>query len=453
MTFSALDSALTGPLFATREMRDVFSDAARIAAMLRVEAALARAEAKAGLVPKGLATAIARITAADFDLAEIGARTVDAGVPSIPFLKALEKKLPEGMARGLHLGATSQDLIDTALVLQMAAAFDLVAADLAAGLAGLARLAKAHRKTPCIGRSYGQHAAPITFGATVAGWLTGLSAQATSLPEVRGRALAASLGGPVGTLAGLGDKAEIVAAAFAADLGLRAPLVAWHTARGNLAAVGAWLALLTGALAKMATDVVFLSATEVGEVAEAPAEGRGGSSAMPHKRNPVSATVILAAHAAAAGHVTTLLNAMPAAQQRPAGAWQAEWHALPQLFGLASGALREARRIADGLVVDAGKMRANIDLTGGLIFADAAATALAPKLGRDEAHALVRQAIERATATGTSFQSVLVEAAGSAAIATVFDLTPAIGAGAAATDRAIAEANAARRALKLGKDA
>jgi 3-carboxy-cis,cis-muconate cycloisomerase len=293
----------------------------------------------------------------------------------------------------------------------------------------------------------------MTFGATVAGWLTGLSAQATSLPEVRGRALAASLGGPVGTLTGLGDKAEIVAAAFAADLGLRAPPVAWHTARGNLAAVGAWLALLTGALAKMATDVVFLSATEVGEVAEAPAEGRGGSSAMPHKRNPVSATVILAAHAAAAGHVTTLLNAMPAAQQRPAGAWQAEWHALPQLFGLASGALREARRIADGLVVDAGKMRANIDLTGGLIFADAAATALAPKLGRAEAHALVRKAIERATTTGTSFQSVLAEAAGSAAIATVFDLTPACGAGAAATDRAIAEANAARRALKPGKDA
>jgi 3-carboxy-cis,cis-muconate cycloisomerase len=434
-------------------MRDVFSDAARVTAMLRVEAALARAEAKAGLVPKGLATAIARITAADFDVTEIGARTADAGVPSIPFLKALEKKLPEGMAGGLHLGATSQDLIDTALVLQMAAAFDLVAADLAAVLAGLSRLAKTHRKTPCIGRSYGQHAAPITFGATVAGWLTGLSAQATSLPEVRGRALAASLGGPVGTLAGLGDKAEIVAAAFAADLGLRAPPVAWHTARGNLAAVGAWLALLTGALAKMATDVVFLSATEVGEVAEAPAEGRGGSSAMPHKRNPVSATVIIAAHAAASGHVVTLLNAMPAAQQRPAGAWQAEWHALPQLFGLASGALREARRIAEGLVVDAGKMRANIDLTGGLIFADAAATALAPKLGRAEAHALVRNAIERATATGTSFQSVLVEAAGSAAIATVFDLTPAVSAGAAATDRAIAEANAARRALKPGKDA
>jgi 3-carboxy-cis,cis-muconate cycloisomerase len=453
MTFSALDSALTGPLFATEEMRAVFSDAARIAAMLRVEGALARAEAQAGLAPKSLAREIAEISAADFDLSEIGARTAEAGVPSIPFLKALEARLPDDAARGLHFGATSQDLMDTALVLQMGAAFDLVATNLAAVLAGLARLAKAHRKTPCIGRSYGQHAAPITFGATVAGWLTGLSAEARSLPEIRERALVASLGGPVGTLASLGDKAEAITAAFAANLGLRAPPVTWHTARGSLAAVGAWLALLTGALAKMATDVVFLSATEVGEVMEAPAEGRGGSSAMPHKRNPVSATVIIAAHAAASGHVVTLLNAMPAAQQRPAGAWHAEWHALPALFGLASGALREARRIAEGLVVDAKKMRANIDLTGGLIFADSAATALAARLGRAEAHAAVKQAITRAGATGTTFRSALADPADSATIAAIFDLTPAVNAGAAITDRAIDEANAVRRALKPRKEA
>jgi 3-carboxy-cis,cis-muconate cycloisomerase len=453
MTFSALDSDLTGPLFATQEMRAVFSDAARIAAMLRVEGALARAEAQAGLVPKKLAREIERISVGDFDLAEIGARTADAGVPSIPFLKALEAKLPAGAARGLHFGATSQDLMDTALVLQMGAALDLVTTELAAVLAGLAPLAKGHRKTPCIGRSYGQHAAPITFGATVAGWLTGLSAQAQSLPEIRERALVVSLGGPVGTLAGLGDKAEAITAAFAAGLSLRAPAVAWHTARGNLAAVGAWLALLTGALAKMATDVVFLSATEVGEVAEAPAEGRGGSSAMPHKRNPVSSTVIIAAHAAASGHVVTLLNAMPAAQQRPAGAWHAEWHALPALFGLASGALREARRIAEGLVVDAKKMRANIDLTGGLIFADAAATALAARLGRAEAHAAVKQAIARAGATGTTFRSALAESTDSATIAAIFDLTPAVNAGAATTDRAIDEASAMRRALKPRKEA
>jgi 3-carboxy-cis,cis-muconate cycloisomerase len=453
MTFSALDSALTGPLFATQEMRAVFSDAARIAAMLRVEGGLARAEAQAGLVPKKLAREIERISVGDFDLAEIGARTADAGVPSIPFLKALEAKLPAGAARGLHFGATSQDLMDTALVLQMGAALDLVMTDLAAVLAGLARLAKGHRKTPCIGRSYGQHAAPITFGATVAGWLTGLNAQARSLPEIRERTLVASLGGPVGTLAGLGDKAEAVTAAFAANLGLRAPPVTWHTARGNLAAVGAWLALLTGALAKMATDVVFLSATEVDEVAEAPAEGRGGSSAMPHKRNPVSSTVIIAAHAAASGHVVTLLNAMPAGQQRPAGAWHAEWHALPALFGLASGALREARRIAEGLVVDAKKMRANIDLTGGLIFADAAATALAARLGRAEAHAAVKQAIARAGATGTTFRSALAESADGATIAAIFDLAPAVNAGAATADRAIDEANAARRALKPRKEA
>ena len=204
-----------------------------------------------------------------------------------------------------------------------------------------------------------------------------------------------------------------------------------------------------GALAKMATDVVFLSATEVAEVAEGAATGRGGSSAMPHKRNPVSATVILAAHAAAPGHVTTLLTALAAANQRPAGAWQAEWHALPALFGLASGALREGRRIAERLAIDTRRMRANLDMTGGLLFADAAAAALAPKLGRDAAHALVAAASATVRDTGTLLRDVLAEdeRVTPDLIAAAFDLAPAIDAAAAATDRALREAATARRAL------
>jgi 3-carboxy-cis,cis-muconate cycloisomerase len=193
-----------------------------------------------------------------------------------------------------------------------------------------------------------------------------------------------------------------VADAFAEELGLGAAPIAWHARRARMAEVGAWLAILIGALAKMAMDVAHLASTEVGEVAEPYVPGRGGSSAMPHKRNPVSSTVILAAHAGAPGHVTTLLTAMAAAHERPAGLWHAEWHALPQLFGLTSGALREARALAEGLEVDADRMRTNIDATRGLLFADAVAARLAPELGREAGHTLVEHAAGEVRATGAS---------------------------------------------------
>jgi 3-carboxy-cis,cis-muconate cycloisomerase len=266
---------------------------------------------------------------------------------------------------------------------------------------------------------------------------------ANDYPRVRRLALAASLGGPVGTLATLGEKGPAVAEDFAAELGLEATAIAWHTSRYRIAATGAWLAILVGSLAKMATDVVHLSSTEVGEVSEPHAAGRGGSSAMPHKRNPVSSTVILAAHAASSGLAGTLIASMAAADQRPAGAWHAEWHALPQLFGLASGALREARALAEGLVVDASRMRANLDLTKGLLFSDAVAAVLTPSLGRDAAHRLVAEAADAVRTTGTPLQSVVeqspeIPAALRKAITAAFELTPALDAGAAMTDRALA---------------
>lgn len=438
MTFSALDSELTGPLFATAEMRAAFSDRARLAAMLKAEAALATAEAASGLAPKALASAIRKIAADEFDLAALGTKTADAGVLTIPFVKAVEAKLPENLRSHLHFGATSQDILDTATALQMREGLDLIAADVAAIVAGLTKLAKTHRKTPMVGRSYGQHAAPITFGFVAATWLVSILDAAADLPRIRERALVVSLGGPVGTLAALGDKGAAVAAAFAKELGLSAAPVPWHSIRGRIAETGAWLALLIGALAKMATDVVHLASTDVGEVAEAHVEGRGGSSAMPHKRNPVSSTVILAAHGAAAGHVVTLLNALAAADQRPAGAWHAEWHALPQLFGLASGALREARRLAEGLTVDKARMRANIDTTRGLLFADAVSSALVPKLGRAAAHALVGKAADAVRDTGISLREALAKDVPKAVIEAAFDLTPAIDAAAAMTDRVLA---------------
>ena len=448
MTFSALDSALTGPLFASEAMRDVFSDRALVAALIAVEAALARAEAKLGLAPRSLAPAILRIRPEDLDLAALGARTAAAGVVTIPFVKALEAKLPEKLRGALHRGATSQDILDTSLVLRMRAGLDLAEAEAAAIVAALARLAKAHRRTPMVGRTYAQHAAPVTFGFVAAIWLAGIADAAAALAHLRERLLVASLGGPVGTLAALGDKAAEVADAFARELGLAAPPATWHGLRGRLAEAGSALAILVGALAKMAADVVRLSATEVGEVSEAHADGRGGSSAMPHKRNPVSATVILAAHGVAPALAGALVSGMEVADQRAAGPWHAEWHVLPQLFGLAAGALREARRIAEGLVVDEARMRANLDLTGGLLFTDAVAHRLAEHLGREATHGLLDRAADEVRASGRPLRLVLAEgpipANLKAEVEAAFDLAPSIDAAAAATDRILAATRTAR---------
>lgn len=448
MTFSALDSGLVGPLFRTAAMADVFSDRARLNAMIRVEAALARAQGRLGLVPAALAPAIEAIAADHFDVADLGARTGIAGVPAIPFVKAVQARLPPELERVFHYGATSQDIVDTALVLQMRDAFDLIAGDLIAILDGLARLAAEHRETPCVGRTYGQHAAPITFGYKAATWSAGIAGIAESLEALRSRILVVSFGGPVGTLASLGDNGPAVVDAFAQELGLGPARAAWHALRGRMAEAGSWLAILIGSLAKMATDVAHLASTEVGEVAEPHVPGRGGSSAMPHKRNPVSATIILAAHGAAKGHVVTLIDAMAAAHERPAGAWHAEWHSLPQLFGLASGALREARHLAHGLVIDRRRMVANLDATRGLLFADRVAGLLAGSLGRERAHALLEQAAERVRDTGRTLREVLAETQVPPDILdTAFDLSPAIAAAAAATDRALAVARAVRTQL------
>lgn len=449
MTFSALDSGLTGPLFASDAMRAVFADRGRLAAMLAVETALARAQGAAGLVPKGLAPALARITADDLDIAALGERTRDAGVVAIPFVKAVEALLPERLRAHLHKGATSQDIVDTALVLQMADAFALIAADLVVILGGLAALARKHARSPCVGRTYGQHAAPVTFGSVAGSWVSGIADVAADLPALRQRTLIASLGGPVGTLAGLGNAADAVSTRFAKELQLGVAPVPWHTNRTGMVAVGAWLAALIAVLARMATDVAFLSATEIGEVSEATAEGRGGSSAMPHKQNPLSSAVILSAHAAAPGHLVILLNAATSGQQRPTGLWQAEWHALPALFGLASGALREASRLATSLVVDTRRMRANLDMTGGLIFADAAATALAGKMGRGKAQAMVAKAAAQVRATGRPLRRVLVDQGAPVTLLdSAFDLRPAIAAAASVAGRAARHAQAVKRHLR-----
>jgi 3-carboxy-cis,cis-muconate cycloisomerase len=451
MSFSPLDSELFGPLFTTDAMRTCFSDEAWVGSMLRVEAALARSESRLGLVPEALAAAIESIRPESLGIAALGTRTAVAGVPTIPFVQAVQARLPTGLERAFHKGATTQDIIDTASVLRVRDALDLAVEDLDATMQGLSKLAAEHRSTPCVGRSYGQHAAPLSFGYKVAVWLTGIAEVADRLPDLRTRLLIASLGGPVGTLASLGADGPRVLDGFAQELGLGSTPLCWHTNRGRMAEAGAWLAQLIGALAKMATDIVHLASTEVGEVAEPHIPGRGGSSAMPHKRNPVASTVILAAHASAKGPASLLFDTMAAAHERPAGLWHAEWSALPTLFGLLSGALREARTLAEGLVVDADRMRANIDLTRGLLFADAAAARLGAVLGREAAHRLVEHAAEDVRQTGAPLAEVLArsQAARDAGVdlTSAFDLAPAIAAAERWVDAALHHAATIRERL------
>ena len=440
MTDGMPGGGVLGPLFTTDAMRACFSDTARLRAMLAAEIALAEAEAAHGLVPDGLADAVMRATLPDADA--IGRATALSGVPTIPFVTAIQRQLPPELERGFHKGATTQDIMDTALVLQMREGFGLLASETAAVLDGLMAMAVRYRDTPCVGRTYGQHAAPITFGFKAATWLAGVADTVGLLSALRSRVLVASLGGPVGTLAGLGEAGPRVAEAYAAALGLGAASIAWHTLRGRMVEAGCWLATLIGALAKMATDIAHLASTEVAEVAEPYVPGRGGSSAMPHKRNPVSCTVILAAHATAPGHVTTLLTAMAAAHERPPGLWHAEWQALPALFCLAAGALREARGLAEGLEVDAPRMLTTIGQTKGLLFADRAAALLTPTLGREAAHRRVEDAATAVRQTGQSLDSIL-----GPDCAAAFDLMPAIRAAGPWVDRAVSHATAVRATL------
>ncbi len=455
MAFSPLDSALLGPLFTTPQMAAVFSDRTYLGALLHVETALARALCRLGRAPAELAGALAALQPDAFDLHELGRQTGRAGVPIIPFVAAVRRRLPADVEPAFHAGATTQDIGDSALVLQMRAAFALVAADAAAVIAGLADLANRHRLLPCIGRTYLQHAAPITFGFKAAIWLCGIAEVCEALPDLQRRVLIASLGGPVGTLAGLGGDGPALAAAFAEELGLGSAPIAWHTRRATIVETGQWLNRLVGALAKFARDVVLLSATDTGEVREPDVAGRGGSSAMPHKRNPVAATLIAAAGQIAPFFAGALAASQVAEHERPAGAWHAEWLILPQLFGLAAGTLDEARQLAEGLQVVPQNMWRNIEMTRGLIFADAALGVLSPTMGRGKAHELIEAAAAKVRESGATLSEVLqndpriaVHGIG-AALDAAFDLQPAIESAAQWIDAVLAFAARVRGLLAL----
>jgi 3-carboxy-cis,cis-muconate cycloisomerase len=388
-------------------MAEATSGRAWLAAMLDVEAALAEAESAAGLVPADAAAAIrVACQAGRLEVEQIGLEAVASANPVVPLVRALKQAVPAEAASYVHLGATSQDILDTALMLIAKRALDLLLGDLEGLAAGCAQLAERHRDTVMPGRTLLQQAVPITFGLKAAGWLLGVTEAAERLVELRSGKLAVQLGGAAGTLASLGDAGLEVAAGLAHRLNLSEAPLPWHSDRSRIAELGSGLAIAAGAAGKIALDIILLAQTEVAEVAEG---DPGGSSAMPHKRNPVAAIEADACARGAAAQATILLASMRAEHERAAGAWQAEWHAAGEAFRLTAGAVARTRAAVEGLVVDAARMRSNLDLAGGLVMSEAALGALAVKLGRERAEEIVRSAAARVAAGSGTLAEVLAE--------------------------------------------
>jgi 3-carboxy-cis,cis-muconate cycloisomerase len=413
MTSLSSSPSLLGPLFSSAAMRAMMDDKARLQRMLDFEAALAKAEAEAGVIPTKAAAPIAQACRADrFDLGRIAEDAVAAGNIAIPLVKALTAEVAKAdrEASGfVHWGATSQDVIDTALVLELRAAIDALVADLDRAIAGFSAQAKQHKKTPAVARTWMQQALPMPFGLKLAGYAAALARAKYRLLRLRDEALVLQFGGAAGTLAALGSHGLDVTAKLAALLKLPAPEAPWHSHRDRLAEVAGALAILCGTCGKIARDVSLLMQTEVGEAFEPAEAGRGGSSSMPHKRNPIAAAAALAAAAMAPQLAATIFAAQVQEHERALGGWQAEWPTFPALALVTSGALRAIVDIAEGLEVDAERMRANLDITHGLIMAEAVSIALAGKVGKQEAHKLVEEASKKAGKEKRHLRDVLGE--------------------------------------------
>ncbi|RZZ88236.1 3-carboxy-cis,cis-muconate cycloisomerase [Pseudoxanthomonas winnipegensis] len=408
-----MTSRLLAPLFGDPDIDALFDDRARLQGMLDFEAALARAEARCGVIPDSAVGPIAKACRADdFDLDALGAATALAGNPAIPLVKALTAKVKahdEDAARWVHWGATSQDVIDTGTVLQLRQALDTLTPKLDRLCAILRTLAQAERGTGLPGRTLLQQAVPVTFGLKAVGWLDALQRAQRRLQALRADALALQFGGAAGTLASLEERGLEVAEALARELELPLPALPWHTARDRIVEVGTAFALLAGVLGKIATDIVLLMQSEVGEAFEPSGAGKGGSSAMPHKRNPVSCVAAIAAATRVPALVSTLFSAMSQPHERAPGQWHAEWETLPELIRLTAGSLAQMTVVLDGLQLDHARMAAHLDSFGGLLYAEAVSVALAATLGKSAAHALVEAAAKRAVGEQRHLREVLAE--------------------------------------------
>ncbi len=384
-------------LFSRGAVAAQVTDRAFLQAMLDVEVALTRALSAAGLAPPTAGDEIAAVAdARDFDLAELGHSTGEKGTPVPGLVAALRRRVPEAAAEHVHQGATSQDILDTAAMLVCKRALGPLLDDLRLAADRCADLAQIHRDALEPGRTVMQQALPITFGLKAAGWLAALDGAREQLAEIRAEALAIQLGGAVGTLAALGEGGLEIATDVADQLGLVDPGMPWHTDRLRPSRVACGLGMALGVLAKLARDLVLLAQTEVAEVREGAVAGRGGSSTMPHKRNPVGAVAVLACAQRGPGLVATVLSAMAPEHERGAGSWQAEWEPLAELLRLTGSAAASAAELLAGLEVDTARMRANLELGGDAAMSESVAVALGALIGRPRAQALVEAAARRA---------------------------------------------------------
>jgi len=376
-------------------------------AMLDAEAALARALEQAGLAAAGAGAAVsAAAVASRFDPAELGRQAARTGNPVPPLVRALSAAVPRWAAGAVHQGATSQDILDTAAMLVAKRALQAILADLAGAADAAARLAAAHRDTIMVGRTLLQQAVPVTFGLVAAGWLTSVDEARLALARVAGERLAVQFGGAAGTSAALGVAGPDVAELLAGELGLAAPVLPWHTDRLRVLDLAAALAAAAAALGKIARDVTLLAQSEVAEASEG-GTGRGGSSAMPHKRNPVASVLILGCTRRVPGLLATLAAAAEQEYQRAAGAWHSEWEPLSDLLRLTGSASSWGAELLAGLVIDARRMRANLDAAGGFPMAEHVAALLGPALGPVAAHDLIAAASADASAAGESLGAAL----------------------------------------------
>ncbi|HEX4604399.1 MAG TPA: 3-carboxy-cis,cis-muconate cycloisomerase [Candidatus Angelobacter sp.] len=408
MAVRLMDSlATTGPL------AGLFSDDSALRAMLDFESALARVEGRMGIIPRAAASTIAAVArTARLDAAAIASETLQSGTPAIPFLRALmeEIRAHDPSAAGfVHWGATSQDLCDTALVLLLQKAQRIFAPDLRRLEQALQRLSERHRRTVMLGRTWLQAAPPVTFGLKAAGWFGAVHRGSQRLTAAFEDCLVLQFGGASGTLAALGDDGPRIAQALADELKLACPEAPWHTQRDRLASLVCACGILTGSLGKMARDITLLAQNEIAEISEPALTGRGGSSTMPHKQNPVGSVLALAAAQRTPGLVSSFLSAMVQEHERAAGGWQAEWSivsAVIQNTGLAVACMAE---VAEGLMVDPERMKANIAATHGVIFAERASMLLGKKIGRDNAHRLLEEASHKVAASNRTLTDVLAE--------------------------------------------
>jgi 3-carboxy-cis,cis-muconate cycloisomerase len=397
---------LLDPLFGADSVQQIFSDHARLQGMLDFEAALAKAEAKVGVIPQSAAAAIHAQCRADlFDLKALAQSAASAGNLAIPMVKQLTALVDEKSAGYVHWGATSQDAIDTGLILQLRDALNFIETDLTELCEILASLAKQHRDTPVVARTWMKHAVPTLFGLQVAGWLDALTRHRIRLHKLTST-LSVQFGGAAGTLAFLGDRGLEVAKALAEELHLALPEMPWHAHRDRFAEVATTLALCAGTLGKIARDLALQMQTEMSEVSLAE---HGGSSTMPHKHNPVSAAIALTAAMRIPGLTSTMLSAMVQEHERGLGGWHAEWDTLPEIVQLTAGSIHHMIKAVKGIEINTDRMLENLEQTQGLIFAEAAMMALAKHTGRDAAHKIMDAASHRAITERRHLRSVLVE--------------------------------------------